>query len=89
MRQYSFKQRVINESNKLSNDCVYGSSVNMFQTEMDRKNCWTFEKSMASLSTCYLELAVLDGNLVKFCHFCALSSIKVRHNSGIKKSVSF
>ena len=30
MRKYSFSQRVINEWNKLQNDCVNASSVNMF-----------------------------------------------------------
>ena len=30
MRKYSFSQRVINEWNKLPNDCVNASSVNMF-----------------------------------------------------------
>ena len=30
MRKYSFSQRVINEWNKLSNDCVNASSTNMF-----------------------------------------------------------
>ena len=30
MGKYSFSQRVINEWNKLPNDCVNGSSVNMF-----------------------------------------------------------
>ena len=30
MRKYSFSQKVINEWNKLSNDCVNASSVNMF-----------------------------------------------------------
>ena len=30
MRKYSFLQRVINEWNKLPNDCVNASSVNMF-----------------------------------------------------------
>ena len=30
MRKYSFSQRVINEWNKLSNDCVNASSVNKF-----------------------------------------------------------
>ena len=29
-RKYSFSQRVINKWNKLSNDCVNASSVNMF-----------------------------------------------------------
>ena len=52
MRKYSFSQRVINEWNKLPNDCVNASSVS---------------KPMASLSTCHLELVVRDGNLVKSC----------------------
>ena len=30
MRKYSFSQRVITEWNKLSNNCVNASSVNMF-----------------------------------------------------------
>ena len=30
------------------------------------ENCWTFDKPVASLSTCHLELVVWDGNLVKF-----------------------
>ena len=36
MRKYSFSQRVINEWNKLSNDCVNASSVNMFKNRNDR-----------------------------------------------------
>ena len=36
MRKYSFSQRVINEWNKLSNDCVNASSVNMFTNRIDR-----------------------------------------------------
>ena len=36
MRKYSFLQRVINEWNKLSNDCVDVSSVNMFKNRIDR-----------------------------------------------------
>ena len=36
MRKYSFSQRVINEWNKLPNDCVYDSSVNMFKSRIDR-----------------------------------------------------
>ena len=36
MRKYSFSQRVINEWNTLSNDCVNASSVNMFKNEIDR-----------------------------------------------------
>ena len=31
MRKYSFSQRVINECNKLSYDCIDASSVNMFK----------------------------------------------------------
>ena len=38
MRKYSFSQRVINEWNKLPNDCVNASSVNMF------KNLQIFDK---------------------------------------------
>ena len=36
MRKYSFSQRVINEWNKLSNDCVNASSVNMFKNRIDK-----------------------------------------------------
>ena len=36
MRKYSFSQRVINEWNKVSNDCVNASSVNMFKNRIDR-----------------------------------------------------
>ena len=36
MRKYSFSQRVINEWNKLPNDCVIASSVNMFKNRIDR-----------------------------------------------------
>ena len=35
MRKYSFLQRVINEWNKLPNDCVNASSVNMFKNRID------------------------------------------------------
>ena len=34
MRKYSFSQRVIIEWNKLSNDCVNASSVNMFKIKL-------------------------------------------------------
>ena len=34
MRTYSFSQRVINEWNKLRNDCVNASSVNMFKNRI-------------------------------------------------------
>ena len=36
MRKYSFSQRVINEWNKLPNDCANASSVNMFKNRIDR-----------------------------------------------------
>ena len=36
MRKYSFSQRVINGRNKLPNDCVNASSVNMFKNRIDR-----------------------------------------------------
>ena len=36
MRKYSFSQWVINEWNKLPNDCVNASSVNMFKNRIDR-----------------------------------------------------
>ena len=35
MRKYSFSQMVINEWNKLSNDCVNASNVNMVITLLD------------------------------------------------------
>ena len=64
MKKYSFSQRVINEWNKLPNDCVNASSVNMFKNRINRyliragytymRNCWTLDKPMASLSTCHL-----------------------------------
>ena len=36
MRKYSFSQSVINEWNKVLNDCVNASSVNMFKNRIDR-----------------------------------------------------
>ena len=36
MRKYSFSQRVINEWNKLLNDYVNASSVNMCKHKIDR-----------------------------------------------------
>ena len=36
MRKYSFSQRVINEWNKLPNDCFNASSVNMLKNRIDR-----------------------------------------------------
>ena len=75
MKKYSFSKRAINDWNKLSNNCVNASSVNMFKNKIDRymiragyteiKN-WTFDKPMASLLTCRMELVVLDGNLGKY-----------------------
>ena len=35
MRKYSFSQRVINKWNKLPNDCVNASSVNVFKNIID------------------------------------------------------
>ena len=36
MRKHSFSQRVINEWNKLPNDCVNANSVNMFKNRTER-----------------------------------------------------
>ena len=36
MRKHSFSKRVINEWNKLPNDCVNASSANMFKNRIDR-----------------------------------------------------
>ena len=44
MRKYSFSQKVKNEWNKLPNDCVNASSVNMFKNRIDRyliRVCYT------------------------------------------------
>ena len=35
IRKHSFSQRIINERNKLSTDCVTASSVNMFKNKVD------------------------------------------------------
>ena len=35
IRKYSFSQRTINEWNKLSTDCVNGSSTNRFKNKVD------------------------------------------------------
>ena len=63
IRNYSFSQRTINEWKKLSTGCVNASSVNILKNKIDKyfrrasytqmKN-WTFDKPMASLSTCHL-----------------------------------
>ena len=70
MRKYSFSQWVINEWNKLPNDCVNASSVNMFKNRIDRYAIragytQTLDTPMASLFTCHLGLVVWDGSLVK------------------------
>ena len=44
MRKCSFSQRVINEWNKLPNDCVNARSVNLFKNRIDRyliRACYT------------------------------------------------
>ena len=65
MGTYSFSQRVINEWNKLSNDCVNAGRVNMFNNKIDTYLIragyvltinLTLDKLTASLSTCHLEL---------------------------------
>ena len=65
VRKYLFSQRTINEWNKLSTDCITGSSVNMFKNKVDTsqegglhvdEHCWTLNKPKASLSTCHLGL---------------------------------
>ena len=35
IRKYSFSQKIINELNKLSTDCMTASSVNMFYNKVD------------------------------------------------------
>ncbi|MEG7522531.1 MAG: hypothetical protein M3H12_05455, partial [Chromatiales bacterium] len=35
MRKFSFSQRIINDWNKISDDCVNASSVNMFTNKID------------------------------------------------------
>ena len=68
IRKYSFSQRTINEWNRLSTDCVTARSVNMFKNKVEThlrgadytyiKNCWTLDKPVDSLSTCYLGLSL-------------------------------
>ena len=36
VRIYSFSQRTFNIWNKLSTDCVHGSSINMFKNKIDK-----------------------------------------------------
>ena len=64
IKKCSFSQRIINEWNKLSTDCVNACNVNMLKNKIYNyfrraghilmKNCWTLDKPMASLSTCHL-----------------------------------
>ena len=77
MRKYSFSHRVINECNKLPNDCVNASSVNMFKNRIDRyliRAGYTYEKivglSISQWLPCPLAIWNLFGmaillNLVK------------------------
>ena len=77
MRMYSFSQRVINEWNKLPNDCVNASSVNMFKNRIDifDKGGLHIDEKIVGLSIsqwlpCPLatwNLLFRDGNLVKSC----------------------
>ena len=52
IRKYSFSHRVINEWNKLPNDCVNASSVNMFKNRIDihliRAGCTEMRKLLDS-----------------------------------------
>ena len=43
MRKYSFSQRVINEWNKLPNNCVNARSVNMFKNRIDMRKIKLFD----------------------------------------------
>ena len=83
-RKYSFSQRVINEWNKLPNDCVNASSVNMFKHRIDRYLKRVGYMKIVGLSIsqwlpcplCHLELVVWDGNLVKSCLVKSISKIQ-------------
>ena len=50
MRKYSFSQRVINEWNKLPNDCVNASSVNMFKNRNSDKGGLHIDDNIIGLS---------------------------------------
>ena len=73
VRKYSFSQRTINVWNKLSTDCGYARSVDMFKNRIDKyivKTGYT-QNSMNRLSIsssflvyCHLRHS-MDGNLVK------------------------
>ena len=67
MRKYSFSQRVINEWNKLPNDCVNASSVNLFKNRIERyliRAGYNINDKIVGLS---ISLVVLDGNLGQSC----------------------
>ena len=73
----AFSQRMINEWNKLPNDCVNASSVNMLKNRIDRfdKGGLHIDEKIVGLSIsqwlpCPLAIwnyVVWDGNLVKSC----------------------
>ena len=73
MRKYSFSQRVINEWNKLPNDCVNTSSVNMFKNRIDRYLIRARYTQMRTLMDSrkangfLVHLLFGCGNLVKSC----------------------
>ena len=67
IRKFSFSQRIVNEWNKLSADCVGARSVNMFKNKIDiylrfagrvylDRSVGLSISQTASLSTCHLEL---------------------------------
>ena len=59
IRKYSFSQRVINEWNKLPNDCVNASSVNMFKNKIYRYLIHTDDKIVElSISQCPCPLVI-------------------------------
>ena len=58
MRNYSFSQRVINEWNKLPNDCVNASSVNRY--------CQIFDKGGLHIEEKIVGLSIILLNLVNF-----------------------
>ena len=67
MRKYSFSQRVINEWNKLPNDCVNASSVNMFKNRIDRymiRAGYTYDKIVGLLISQLLPCPLAIWNLL-------------------------
>ena len=51
MRKYSFSQRMVNEWNKLPNDCVNASSVNMFKNRINRYYIKSLVGSISHIKT--------------------------------------